>query len=97
CAKSRLCGSHHEPGPDRGSFAHLYDGDEIIGAVVRTKTNVNPLYVSIGHQVDLPTAIEYVLGCCTKYRLPETTRYAHRVAGGEKLQIEVGQPTLFEL
>jgi deoxyribonuclease V len=97
CAKSRLWGSHHEPGPERGSFAHLYDGDEIIGAVVRTKTGVNPLYVSIGHQVDLPTAIEYVLGCCTKYRLPETTRYAHRVAGGERLQIEVSQPTLFEL
>ena len=55
--------------------------------MVRTKTGVNPLYVSIGHQVDLPAAIEYVLGCCTKYRLPETTRYAHRVAGGEKLEV----------
>jgi len=93
CAKSRLCGKHHEPGPERGSFAHLYDDDEaacaseIIGAVVRTKTKVNPLYVSIGHKVDLPTAIEYVLGCCTKYRLPETTRYAHRVAGGERLGV----------
>ena len=97
CAKSRLCGSHHEPGPDRGSYTHLYDDDEIIGAVVRTKTDVNPLYVSIGHKVDLPTAIEYVLGCCTNYRLPETTRYAHRVAGGERLQIAVSQPTLFEL
>jgi deoxyribonuclease V len=97
CAKSRLCGSHHEPGPERGSFAHLYDGDETIGAVVRTRTGVNPLYVSIGHKVDLPTAIEYVLGCCTQYRLPETTRYAHRVAGGGKLQIATSQPTLFEL
>ncbi len=101
CAKSRLWGKHDEPGPERGSFAHLYDGDEaacaseIIGAVVRTRTGVNPLYVSIGHQVDLPAAIEYVLGCCTKYRLPETTRYAHRVAGGERLQIEVSPPTLF--
>lgn len=103
CAKSRLCGSHHEPGSERGSFAHLYDGDEaacaseIIGAVVRTRTGVSPLYVSIGHQVDLPAAIEYVLGCCTKYRLPETTRYAHRVAGGERLQqIEVSPPALFK-
>jgi len=96
CAKSRLCGSHHEPGPERGSYTYLYDGEEIIGAVVRTQTGVSPLYVSIGHRVDLPTAIEYVLSCCTKYRLPETTRYAHRVAGGEKLQ-EVSQPTLFEL
>ena len=87
CAKSRLWGKHYEPGPDRGSFAHLYDGDEIIGAVARTRTGVSPLYVSIGHKVDLPAAIEYVLGCCTKYRLPETTRYAHRVAGGEKLEV----------
>jgi len=93
CAKSRLWGKHDEPGPQRGSFAHLYEGDEIIGAVVRTRTNVNPLYVSIGHQVDLPTAIEYVLGCCTKYRLPETTRYAHRVAGGERLQKAHGYST----
>ncbi len=87
CAKSRLWGKHHEPGPERGSYTHLYDGDEVIGAVVRTRTGVNPLYVSIGHKVDLPAAIEYVLGCCTKYRLPETTRYAHRVAGGERLRI----------
>ena len=87
CAKSRLCGSHREPGSERGSYAHLYDDDEIIGAVVRTRTGVKPLYVSIGHQVDLPAATEYVLGCCTKYRLPETTRYAHRAAGGERLQI----------
>jgi deoxyribonuclease V len=87
CAKSRLWGKHDEPGPQRGSFTHLYDGNEIIGAVVRTRTNVKPLYVSIGHQVDLPTAIEYVLGCCTQYRLPETTRYAHRVAGGGKLEV----------
>ena len=97
CAKSRLCGHHHEPGPERGSYTYLYDGDEVIGAVVRTQTGISPVYVSIGHQVDLPTAIEYVLGCCTTYRLPETTRYAHRLAGGEKLQIEVSQPTLFEM
>ena len=97
CAKSRLCGSHHEPGTERGSYTYLYDGDQIIGAVVRTKIGVNPLYVSIGHKVDLPTAIEYVLSCCTSYRLPETTRYAHQVAGGERLQIEISQPTLFEL
>jgi len=97
CAKSRLCGDHHEPGPERGAYTYLYDDDEIIGAVVRTKTSVSPLYVSIGHKVDLPAAIEYVLGCCTQYRLPETTRYAHRVAGGETLRIEVSQPTLFEL
>lgn len=97
CAKSRLCGYHYEPGPNRGSHTHLYDGDEIIGAVVRTQTGVAPLYVSIGHKVDLPTAIEYVLSCCIKHRLPETTRYAHRIAGGERLEVKVSQPTLFNL
>ena len=97
CAKSRLCGTHHEPGPERGSYVHLYDGDEVIGAVVRTRTGVKPLYVSIGHRIDLESAIEYVLGCCRNHRLPETTRYAHRVAGGERLQIKASQPSLFEM
>ena len=97
CAKSRLCGTHHEPGPERGSYVHLYDDDEVIGAVVRTRTGVKPLYVSIGHRIDLESAIEYVLGCCRNHRLPETTRYAHRVAGGERLQIKASQPSLFEM
>ena len=97
CAKSRLCGRHHQPGPERGSYVHLYDDDEVIGAVVRTRTGVKPLYVSIGHRIDLQSAIEYVLSCCRDHRLPETTRYAHRVAGGERLQIGASQPSLFEL
>jgi len=97
CAKSRLCGTHHQPGPERGSYVHLYDDGEIIGAVVRTRTGVKPLYVSIGHRIDLESAIEYVLGCCRNHRLPETTRYAHRVAGGERLQIKASQPSLFEM
>jgi len=83
CAKSRLCGRHDEPGLKRGSHALLVDQDEVIGAVVRTRTRVKPVYVSPGHRVDLPTSIEYVLACCRGYRLPETTRWAHRVAGGE--------------
>lgn len=95
CAKSRLCGTHREPGPNKGSFARLYDGDEVIGAVLRTRTNVNPIYVSIGHKIDLETAMEIVLGCCTRYKLPETTRYADRLASGEELPLETIQPTLF--
>lgn len=55
---------------------------EIIGAVLRTRTGVKPVYVSIGHRLSLATAIEYVLRCTTKYRLPETTRLAHRLASG---------------
>jgi len=83
CAKSRLCGTHDEPGPEPGDYALLTDGDEPIGAVLRTRRGVRPVFVSIGHRVDLPLAIKYVLACCRGYRLPETTRWAHRVAGGD--------------
>ncbi|MGB5933165.1 MAG: endonuclease V, partial [Anaerolineae bacterium] len=79
------------------SYAHLYDGEEIIGALVRTKTGVHPVYVSIGHKIDLPTAIQFILSCCRGYRLPEPIRFAHRVAEGEKLKIEGEQKSLFDL
>jgi len=55
---------------------------EIIGAVLRTRHNVKPLFISIGHRINLETAINYVLDCTTRYRLPETTRWAHRLASG---------------
>jgi deoxyribonuclease V len=83
CAKSRLCGRHEEPKQEKGQYVWLYDGQEVIGAVVRTRAGVKPVYVSVGHKIDLERAIEYVLGCCTRFRLPETTRWAHRAAGGE--------------
>lgn len=82
CAKSRLCGTHNEPGPERGSHTWLYDKDEVIGAVVRTRTRVKPLFVSIGHRVRLKSAIDIVLRCGRGVRLPEPTRWAHRVASG---------------
>lgn len=80
CAKSRLCGCHQEPDLARGSQAPLWEGEEIIGAVVRTRTAVKPLYVSVGHRVSLENAVALVLGCGAGYRLPEPTRLAHRVA-----------------
>ena len=85
CAKSRLTGSHSDPQPEGGSYTYLYDRGETIGAVLRTRTNIAPIYVSIGHKVDLETAIHYVLSCCRGFRLPETTRLAHKVAAGERL------------
>ncbi len=97
CAKSRLWGSHNESPNEAGSYAHLYDGEEIIGAVVRTKTGVHPVYISIGHKIDLPTAIQFILSSCRGYRLPEPIRFAHRAAGGEKLKIEGEQKSLFDL
>lgn len=96
CAKSRLCGDYTEPDGEKGSWTPLYDGEEVIGAVVRTRDNVNPVFVSIGHRMNLETAVSLVLNCAPKYRLPETTRWAHRVAGGEPLP-QARQPTLFDL
>ena len=82
CAKSRLCGSHEAPRIEPGSYAEVVDRGEIIGAALRTKLGVKPVYVSIGHKIDLQTAIYWVMNCCRGYRLPEPTRLAHLAAGG---------------
>ena len=82
-AKSRLTGRPREPlPPEKGAWVRLWDGDEVVGALVRTRTGVKPVYVSIGHRVSLETAVEYTLACTTRYKLPETTRHAHRLASG---------------
>lgn len=81
CAKSRLLGDYEEPGPHQGDYTLLVDKGETIGAAVRTRAGAKPVFVSIGHQVDLSTSIDYVLKCCRGFRLPETTRWAHRLAG----------------
>jgi deoxyribonuclease V len=77
CAKSRLCGVHDEPGPERGSWMPLMDASEEIGRVVRSRSRVRPLYVSPGHKVDCDDAMAIVLQCGRGYRLPEPTRQAH--------------------
>ena len=82
CAKSLLCGSHKVPGIEPGSYAEVIDGGETIGVALRSKLGVKPVYVSIGHKVDLQTAIHWVMQCCRGYRLPEPTRLAHLAAGG---------------
>ncbi len=97
CAKSRLCGTHHEPARKAGSYVYLHDGEDVIGAVLRTRDKVSPVYVSVGHRTDLETAIQYVLGCCKGYRLPETTRYAHRAASVEQLGTASEQRSLPDL
>lgn len=88
CAKSRLTGKHAVPDLAMGSNAELWDNGEVIGAVVRTCAGVKPVYVSIGHLIDLPSAIKWVLNCCRGYRLPEPTRLAHMAAGGN-LQVNI--------
>jgi len=82
CAKSVLIGEHRELGRAAGDWVDLMSGEEVIGAVLRTRQDVKPVFVSIGHRIDLVTARRFVLACTRGYRLPEPTRLAHRVAGG---------------
>ncbi|MEH2126120.1 deoxyribonuclease V [Nostoc sp.] len=79
-AKSRLIGKHEELAEIKGSTQPLIYNGETIGAVLRSRTGVKPLYISSGHRISLPTAIDYVLRCTPKYRLPETTRIADKLA-----------------
>ena len=83
CAKSRLWGRYEEPDAEQGAYTYLIDKEEVIGAAVRTRTNVRVVYVSIGHQISLDSARTWTLACCQGYRLPETTRYAHNAASGK--------------
>ncbi|MEA1904412.1 MAG: endonuclease V [Candidatus Hadarchaeota archaeon] len=79
-AKSRLCGDAEVPSDERGAYTLLKDRGEIIGAVVRTRPSVQPVYVSIGHKLSLEIAIRTTLETAPKYRLPEPIRSAHRIA-----------------
>jgi deoxyribonuclease V len=81
CAKSKLMGCHDRPGDHTGDWVVLRDGDQVIGAALRTAAGRRPVYVSVGHRIDLETAVEWVLRCCIGHRLPESTRCAHRLAG----------------
>ena len=80
CAKSRLVGSFEEPGREKGSATDLVHRGEIVGRVLRTREGVSPVYVSVGNRIDLGSAVDLVLACCTKYRLSESTRQAHNAA-----------------
>jgi deoxyribonuclease V len=91
-AKSRLTGSHAPLGAARGERQFLRDGREIIGVALRTRQGTKPLYVSVGHLVSLETAIDIVLRCAPRYRLPETTRQAHRLASQESQESESNLP-----
>ncbi|GAA1551680.1 endonuclease V [Kribbella hippodromi] len=77
-AKTTFVGAHGRLGWERGATAELVDGDEVVGAAVRTQDGVKPVYVSVGHRVTLPTAVQRVLELAPHYRLPETTKQADR-------------------
>ena len=83
-AKSRLIGDHGTLGEEKGAYTWLWHEGEVVGALLRTRAGVQPLYVSVGHRIGLKTALDYVLACTTRYRLPETTRQAHRLASEMK-------------
>jgi deoxyribonuclease V len=89
-AKSRLIGTYKEPGSKAGATSPLMDKGEQIGVVLRTQDGVRPLFISVGHRVDLASAKELVLACCTRYRLPEPTRQADIEVA--KLKKQYGQP-----
>ncbi len=87
-AKSRLVGQHDEPGEQKGAWEPLIDHGDTIGCVLRSRSRVKPLYISPGHRVGLDSARQWVMACLTRYRLPETTRWAHRLASGPPIDPE---------
>ncbi len=86
CAKSRLTGTFKQPPPEKGRFSLLKDKNETIGAVVRSRTNVKPLFISVGNKCTLTDAIKFTLVCTTRYRLPEPTRLAHQYVSRYRLK-----------
>jgi deoxyribonuclease V len=80
--KTRLIGTHDTVPEARGAWVPLLDRDEVLGAVLRTRPGVRPVFVSVGHRLCLETAVAWVMRCTGGYRLPETTRQAHRLASG---------------
>ena len=91
-AKTRLVGEHRQLRERKGAWVPLVDRGETIGAVLRTRAGVTPLYVSIGHRVSLAGAIRWVMACTTRYRLPETTRWAHHLASVDETGAKLGAP-----
>ncbi len=80
CAKKRLCGNYIQPDEKPGSFSYLYDKKEKIGAVLRTRKGVRPIFISIGTCVDIESSVRIIMSMVSKYRLPEPLRQAHLYA-----------------
>ena len=86
CAKSLLVGTHGPLGEERGATAEIRHRGEVVGMAVRTRKGVSPVYVSPGHLMDLPTAVDWILRLSPRYREPETTRHAHRLVNALRRQ-----------
>jgi deoxyribonuclease V len=94
CAKSKLWGRYEMPPDEPGAWSPLWDGEEMIGAVLRTQAGASPVFVSIGHRISLENAIATVMACVRGHRLPEPTRLAHLAAGGADVLATGRQPRL---
>jgi deoxyribonuclease V len=88
CAKSLLVGEHAPVGSTRSAFARLTHGGEVIGAALRTRAAVKPVYVSPGHRADLSTSIRLVLAATGRYRIPEPIRLAHQATTALRLRLD---------
>ena len=82
--RTRLVGSHDALPDEKGAWVPLLDKGEQVGAVLRSRKGVKPIYVSTGHRVSLASSVQWVMNCVTRYKLPETTRYAHNLASNLK-------------
>lgn len=89
CAKSRLIGTFEKPGSKKGDFSWLYDKEEKIGTVLRTRDGVKPLFISPGHLCSFKNAVDCTLACTTMYRQPEPTRIAHQTVAKVKAGINL--------
>ena len=87
CAKSRLVGEHVAPARRRGARSPLEDRGEVVGSVLRTRPDAKPLFVSVGHRVDLPSALRLVLTCAREHRLAEPVHLADRLVAASKARI----------
>ena len=87
CGKSRLIGEHEDVGQEKGAYGPLTHQGEIVGSVLRSRTRVKCIYISIGHLVTLESAVKMVLACCPRYRVPEPTRQADKWVSQRRLSL----------
>jgi deoxyribonuclease V len=92
CAKTRLVGAHGPVGPERGARAEVSLDGSVVGAAVRTRAGVKPVYVSPGHLADVPSAVDLVLATARRFRIPEPIRLAHQATTALRRRLDARAP-----